>query len=225
LIELLVVMAIIGILAGLVIAAVGSARTSAQQAKCIGNVRQIGVAILLYSDTEGKGYAPRSSGPSLNKGIGVPDWCDWVYQLKEGGYIANYEIYKCNSDSVTREKDIRDRTVWLSYGINEALANPHAAALYTKLHDVARPTRTALVADSIVPVIGGQNSSSFRARVTNANGPVNFTPGGATDTNLKRHRGGSVVCFVDGHTQVIDQNTTMNGHSKGLFYYSPDSNW
>lgn len=50
LIELLTVIAIIGILAAILIPVVGRVRESARQAVCVSNLRQVGVAIQLYID-------------------------------------------------------------------------------------------------------------------------------------------------------------------------------
>ncbi|RRJ95645.1 prepilin-type N-terminal cleavage/methylation domain-containing protein [Opitutaceae bacterium TAV4] len=57
LIELLTVIAIIGILAALVLSGIGMARKKAQQVRCISNLRQMGVAILAYTD-ENRGRLP-----------------------------------------------------------------------------------------------------------------------------------------------------------------------
>ena len=48
LIELLVVVAIIGILAAMILPALGSARDKAQQSRCKGNLKMIGMAIRMY---------------------------------------------------------------------------------------------------------------------------------------------------------------------------------
>ena len=50
LIELLVVIAIIIVLAGITYAVIGYARERASQARCISNLRQIGVALKLYME-------------------------------------------------------------------------------------------------------------------------------------------------------------------------------
>ena len=51
LVELLVVIAIIGILVGLLLPAVQSARESARRTQCASNIRQIGLSILTYEET------------------------------------------------------------------------------------------------------------------------------------------------------------------------------
>lgn len=57
LIELLTVIAIIGILAAILIPTVGKVRQSGQSAKCVSNLRQIGMQMTLFSN-DNKGYLP-----------------------------------------------------------------------------------------------------------------------------------------------------------------------
>ena len=61
LVELLVVVAIIGLLAGIAVVSVNSVRVKARDAKRIADVKQIQNALELYNNTKGGAYPPASA--------------------------------------------------------------------------------------------------------------------------------------------------------------------
>lgn len=103
LIELLTVIAIIGILAAILIPVVGAARESARGAACASNVRQMLAGMHLYA-AEHDDRLPATQDPRLQEGPeGIPQ-----NENTWHAYIAEY----CGYDNVTRM--FRDGITWRS---------------------------------------------------------------------------------------------------------------
>ncbi len=95
LIELLVVIAIIAILAAILFPVFAQARESARMTSCLSNMRQIGLALRMYSQDSDEAY------PNIYQGWGVPNpgsqegW-DWRNAIQP--YTKNKGIMRCPSN-------------------------------------------------------------------------------------------------------------------------------
>ncbi|EIP98533.1 prepilin-type N-terminal cleavage/methylation domain-containing protein [Opitutaceae bacterium TAV1] len=202
LIELLTVIAIIGILAAIIIPTVSKVRENARQAECISNLRQIGSALLLYAG-DNKHHLPAVSTdwPSVDTSWGRAIWTYAGYSEESyknpdndliGSSGVDRNIFHC---PMTKRAPVAAPTVpggvnsgRFSYGLNGfPLSNTSIGwTSGTKtnpipLSIITAPSRTSMV-----------NECSFF---------LGGYEGYYQSFGLVPHGGGTNVLFYDGHVE------------------------
>ena len=91
LIELLVVIAIIAILAAILFPVFAQAREKARQASCLSNTKQIGTALMMYTQDYDETVVLNDTG------AGTPGRIAWIDLLQP--YIKNEHVFRCPSST------------------------------------------------------------------------------------------------------------------------------
>jgi len=218
LVELLVVVAIIGLLAGLLLPALSGAKANARQAGCLGNLRQLEAACQMYAADNGGNLAQNVAFlPELLPMFGTNAW---VYGnmkaaneatngllLKAGElfpYVPQMAIYRCPADFTTSGGRPRVRSYsmnsWIGSKEMESQEQQTRFRVFLNDRDFAagRPAATWVLADENVATL---NDGWFLVTMNDSQ-PFASLP-------ANRHQGGYGINFADGHAEVYHLRTAV----------------
>lgn len=214
LVELLVVIVVIGILATLVLTATVKVRQAGDSAKCVANMRQIGVAMIQYS-SENMGYFPPHYGRPFFDPEKPDVFIGWAGHLAPYLGATNYNgpvssIFYCPADPDSKKRPLNATYVYntpdprwpISYGYNyqdfTSQKNWRDLEFETTAANVRRmqrPSSIILAADSTPLSEGGSAPDLIYWQ----------NPASELSANKKRHHGnGFNAVFVDGHVKGMN---------------------
>jgi len=196
LIELLVVIAIIAILAAILFPVFAKAREKARQASCQSNLKQIGLAILMYAQDYDEMLVRHCYQPPSGS-------YPWLAAVQP--YVKNWQLYMCPDNSGWRNEAMG--CGGYSYNLSRLANGTTVGCAERKMADIPKPA-------SLLMVTEGQDAGNAIAwvgywyRETNTADPSNLHPVG-------RHNEGSNICFVDGHVKWLRQDNIRQ--TRGLW--------
>jgi prepilin-type N-terminal cleavage/methylation domain-containing protein/prepilin-type processing-associated H-X9-DG protein len=224
LIELLVDIAIIAVLASLLLPVLGAAKRKALSIACVNKVRQWGIALKLYADSNREKFPfDGTTSQPIDRGMNQKAWynsaASYMSSLELAKLYTNNQvpipgvssIFLCPSPTnrmVTSTPTVNKPL--FHYGINGRLVTDAGQSVSQEA--VTRPSQTVLFADNTedrVPFVTGTNF-------------------------LARHDLKTSVCFVDGHvsstksnvlhrTRQLDASAGREWRTNRLIYWFPNS--
>lgn len=200
LIEFLIVLAIVGICAVLLVPVYKRVRKNSSHSSCATNQKQIGLGFLQYAQDYDEHLPPAAMAAArASRGPGAAPF-GWVDALQP--YVQSYVLFHCPENEVARPEDSTQANL-TDYYLNLKLAGRNSA----------------LVRDPAAVIVVGEGNDGrdlSNSRYARSNVP----PGWATDPNspLLRHRGdrdgmklGGYYVFLDGHAKYLEGSSPPFG--------------
>ncbi|EIP96486.1 prepilin-type N-terminal cleavage/methylation domain-containing protein [Opitutaceae bacterium TAV1] len=220
LIELLTVIAIIGILAAIALPTISHVRETAKKAKCISNLRQIGVALQAFaSDHKNQIMGRQYKAEFKSDGVSAT-YTHWYRRLGREGYVSkgnqygDSDIFFCPSIFPTRLHDIDVTTyevmngrygmrMWCPEGDDDTYNKAKDGDALLPLSAIETPSDFFLVADSFRNLAGTEPAQGY------------CIGQGDDQWRVGLHHGNRAhAVFADGHVAAKDREYFETLHSR-----------
>jgi prepilin-type N-terminal cleavage/methylation domain-containing protein/prepilin-type processing-associated H-X9-DG protein len=218
LVELLVVISIIGLLAGLAVPAVTRGLASAKSGGCLSNLRQIGIATLAYASENQMKLPDSGTGND-------PLWAKSLTNFISAKADKKNTIFVCPGAVKTVQNAANDSEIAVTYGMHGGLMPRGTNGV--ALNSISRPSEVILCADMcqnpgnkgwspnaieqpsvFVSQSGGRGGVALDAAISTQTDSDN----GNNPWMRYRHNGRVNVVMVDGHAESIAKGKVLNRH-------------
>jgi type II secretory pathway pseudopilin PulG len=239
-----VVIAIIAILAAILFPVFAQARNQARKTVCISNLKQLGLAQLMYIQDYDEAFSKWTPGIAAP---GVDSWNQpegagwWMNQTLP--YIKNMGVYACPNDTrtpgdsngwgyavvpgSTKNGTVAPQYFRSSYGMSEYLVNG-----FNSQSSIGYASNTIMLSDAIGPLINDWDSCNAwppygPTRTWFANAGAWGAWGSHTNydkwKNTVRHGDGEVIAYADGHAGYLPNKAWQTEFKNGSYCGSDGS--
>ena len=226
--ELLTVIAIIAILAGIATPVLVIARQRGQRTNCMSNQGQTIKLLLTAKDKAGDMLYSGNVTPSVDAAVASKEM--WSSYLFKKGYLQNLGVIRCPSlDYSTNEKMIDNTSIKVAYGVVFTDKNTGKFDFRgTKLMKYTNGSNTDAIGGNAL-MIGACATVNAQWRATN----LLFNDTSVSGKIAGIHRDTANIFFYDGHVESVKRNAegiyypaqTSETGGKAVKYTASDSNW
>ena len=219
LVELLVVIGIIALLISILLPSLSRAREAGNRTKCLSNLRQLGMAFVMYCNDNHQNY-PRAAGGTAG---GTPE--DWIYweatrNLDEscvGPYLSrpvNPEMLRCPSDIIDGHK----YSYKYSYTVNFNMCKILSQGRTLKTNQVRNPSDKILIVEESSETID-DGCWAWQGTMGNGLNVVSARHDRQSENSTDLTKGRANVAYCDGHADFIERSDSFDAR-----YWDPAKN-
>jgi prepilin-type N-terminal cleavage/methylation domain-containing protein/prepilin-type processing-associated H-X9-DG protein len=224
LVELLVVVSVIALLAGMLLPALSIVRSSAQSTQCMNSLRQLGIGFENYCASNGSIYPP-ANAPDASQPYGYVHWYFFIAPYLESkeaydggwGNAANWvggKAWRCPNRNLP---NFVEQDYGTSFGYNSVITSAEGAFWTWEgvRAGAFSASRMVLLADR-----WAQNGTAAWSLDSNYGVSPNYiraalVPGSASDGTTPfalrlSHRKKANHLFLDGHVQLLSETQEIN---------------
>jgi prepilin-type N-terminal cleavage/methylation domain-containing protein len=231
LIELLVVIAIIAILAAILFPVFAKAREKARQTSCLSNEKQIGLALIQYTqDYDEKfpcGYVTGTPQPNPSTGGFGANGAGMGWAGEVSPYVKSTGVFKCPDDPTSAVQGTTPQAYPVSYALSEFAANESQAYF-------SSPAVSVLCGEvtNVVAFIGltDEGTQTYPGSVTELSPVMDGWPGGAPNDLANQAKCSGVgVCSLNYSASATmgkpaDANGYGTAYGNTVDYHDPTTN-